>query len=113
LLQVLVEPTGHLKRAVRTVSVPVMEYSFHRGGLDGQDTQLFFEILLLAWSSIQAFYEIVEFTQTVRTEAVPISYLTNPWNLLDWSRFAILATGVIFRVRMTYDTSRDFDLSTK
>ena len=42
-----------------------------------------------------------------------MSYLTNPWNLLDWSRFAILATGVMFRVRMTYDTSRDFDLSTK
>ena len=62
---------------------------------------------------IQAGYEFVEFTQAARSEGIPMSYLTNPWNLLDWSRFAILATGVIFRVRMTYDTSRDFDLSTK
>ena len=53
LLQVLVEPTGHMKRTVRTVSVPVMEYSFHRGGLDGQDTQMFFELLLLAWTGVQ------------------------------------------------------------
>ena len=61
----------------------------------------------------QAGYELVEFTQAARTEGIPMSYLTNPWNLLDWSRFAILATGVIFRVRMTHDTSRDFDLSSK
>ena len=61
----------------------------------------------------QAGYELVEFTQAARTEAIPMSYLTNPWNLLEWSRFAIFAMGVILRNRIAHDTSRDFDLSTK
>jgi len=114
-IQASLSSTGVLEPSFSARAIPVQEY------LPRSLFVLAFEVIFLLWTAAQILGEFAEVASIIKEVygdsdqsknviyAVCGSYFGNLFNVLDWTRFALIIIAVYMRVQIFQDTSRDFD----
>jgi hypothetical protein len=86
-------------------SFPVQEYMPHN-----RNQLLAGQLLLLLWTVAHMLKEFDEIASDVRIHGTIRNYLSEPFNWLDWTRFAACIAFVCVRTWLHHDDSRDIDI---